>query len=145
MVHVPYRAGSTLIADLVAGRVQVTFAPAAFMLPMLHDGKLLALAVSSSEPMHGPLAVPTAHASGIDYDFATWYGFLAPANTPAAILQSLSIAISQIGENSELRGRIVAQGIEPRTVALGAFDTHIRRDMQRLAPLMKDLGSELGN
>src|SRR5580704_1366416 len=83
MVHVPYRAGSTLIADLVAGRVQVTFAPAAFMLPMLQDGKLRALAVAALEPMRGPVAVPTAHASGVDYDYATWYGFLAPANTPA--------------------------------------------------------------
>jgi tripartite-type tricarboxylate transporter receptor subunit TctC len=144
MVHVPYRAGSTLIADLVAGRVQVTFAPAAFMLPMLQDGKLLALAVSSTEPMRSPIAVPTAHASGIDYDYATWYGFLAPANTPTAILQSLSTAISELGRDADLKGRIIAQGIEPRTVALRDFDSQIRRDMERLAPLMKSLG-ELGN
>jgi tripartite-type tricarboxylate transporter receptor subunit TctC len=145
MVHVPYRAGSTLIADLVAGRVQVAFAPAAFSLPMFQDGKLLALAVSSSEPMHGPVAVPTAHASGIDYDYATWYGFLAPANTPAPILQSLGAAISEVGQDADLRGRIMAQGIEPRAVALRNFDSHIRRDMERLAPLIKSLGSELGN
>jgi tripartite-type tricarboxylate transporter receptor subunit TctC len=144
MVHVPYRAGSTLIADLVAGRVQVTFAPLAFMLPMLQDGKLLALAVSSAQPMRSPVAAPTAQASGIDYDYATWYGFLAPANTPAPILQSLSAAISEIGRDGDLRGRIIAQGIEPRAVALHDFDSQIRRDMERLAPLLKSLGGELG-
>ena len=61
MVHVPYKTGSALVADLVAGRVQATFAPAAFMLPMLQDGKLRALAVAALEPMRGPVAVPTAH------------------------------------------------------------------------------------
>jgi tripartite-type tricarboxylate transporter receptor subunit TctC len=145
MVHVPYRAGSTLIADLVAGRVQVTFAPAAFMLPMLQDGKLLALAVSSSQPMRSPVAAPTAHASGIDYDYATWYGFLAPANTPAATLLTLSTAFSELGGDAELKGRIMAQGIEPRALALRDFDAHIRREMERLAPLLKSLGGELGN
>jgi tripartite-type tricarboxylate transporter receptor subunit TctC len=145
MVHVPYRTGSTLIADLVAGRVQVTFAPAAFILPMLQDGKLLALAVSSSQPMRSPVAVPTAHASGIDYDYATWYGLLAPANTPATILQTLSTAMSELGRDAELKGRIIAQGIEPRALVLADFDAHIRRDMERLAPLMKSLGGELGN
>ena len=145
MVHVPYRAGSTLIADLVAGRVQATFAPAAFMLPMLQDGKLRALAVAALEPMRGPVAVPTAHASGVDYDYATWYGFLAPANTPAVVLQDLGTAISEVAQDTDLRGRITAQGIEPRAIALRDFDAHIRREMERLAPLTKSLGSELGN
>jgi tripartite-type tricarboxylate transporter receptor subunit TctC len=112
---------------------------------MLQDGKLLALAISSSQPMHSPVAVPTARASGIDYDYATWYGFLAPANTPAPILQSLSTAISELCEDADLRNRIVAQGIEPRAIVLGNFDSHIRRDVERLAPLLKSLGSELGN
>ena len=90
MVHVPYKTGSALIGDLVAGRVQVTFAPAAFTLPMLQDGKLLALAVSSLQPMRRPVAVPTARSAGIDYEYATWYGFLAPARTPKAVLQTLA-------------------------------------------------------
>jgi tripartite-type tricarboxylate transporter receptor subunit TctC len=145
MVHVPYRAGSTLIADLVAGRVQATFAPAAFMLPMLQDGKLRALAVAALEPMRGPVAVPTAHASGVDYDYATWYGFLAPANTSAVVLQDLGTAISAVAQDADLRGRVTAQGIEPRAIALRDFDAHIRREMERLAPLTKSLGSELGN
>jgi tripartite-type tricarboxylate transporter receptor subunit TctC len=145
MVHVPYRAGSTLIADLVGGRVQVTFAPAAFMLPMLQDGKLVALAVAASEPMRSPVAVPTAQASGVDYDYATWYGFLAPANTPAVVLQNLGTAISEVAQDADLRGKIMAQGIEPRAIALRGFDAHIRRDMERLAPLLKSLGGELGN
>jgi tripartite-type tricarboxylate transporter receptor subunit TctC len=124
----------------VAGRVQVTFAPAAFMLPMLQDGKLRALAVAASQPMRSPFAVPTAHASGVDYDYATWYGFLAPANTPAVVLQNLGTVISEVAQDADLRGNI-----EPRAIALRDFDAHIRRDMERLAPLLKSLGGELAN
>ena len=143
MVHVPYKTGSALVADLVAGRVQVTFAPAAFTLPMLQDGKLLALAVSSREPLRSPIAVPTALSSGIDYEYATWYGFLAPAKTPTAVLQTLGAAISEIGP--QLRANIVSQGIEPRTIALADFDLQICRNMEELAPLLKNMADHAGN
>jgi tripartite-type tricarboxylate transporter receptor subunit TctC len=145
MVHVPYKTGSALIADLVAGRIQATFAPAAFTLPMLQDGKLLALAVSAREPMRNPIAVPTALSVDIDYEYATWYGFLAPAKTPAAVLQRLNRAIADIGEDGELQAKIVAQGIAPRSVGLRDFDAHIRREMARLDPLLKSIGKEIGN
>jgi tripartite-type tricarboxylate transporter receptor subunit TctC len=145
MVHIPYKGGSALLTDLVEGRVQVTFAPAAFMLPMLQDGKLFALAVSSRQPMLVPIAVPTARSSGIDYEYSTWYGILAPARTPAAILQSLNTAIAEIGMDSHLKDKIVAQGIEPRAIARRDFDLQIRRDMDRLAPLLKSLPERLDN
>jgi tripartite-type tricarboxylate transporter receptor subunit TctC len=145
MVHVPYKTGSALIADLVAGRIQATFAPAAFTLPMLQDGKLLALAVSAPEPMRNPIAAPAAPSAGIDYEYATWYGFLAPAKTPTAVLQTLNRAIADIGQDAELQAKIVAQGIAPRSVGLRDFDAHIRREMERLDPLLKSIGKEIGN
>jgi tripartite-type tricarboxylate transporter receptor subunit TctC len=145
MVHVPYRTGSALIADLVAGRIQAAFVPAAFTLPMLQDGKLLALAVSAREPMRNPIAVPAAPSAGIDYEYATWYGFLAPAKTPTAVLQTLDRVIADIGEDAELQAKIVAQGIAPRNVGLRDFDAHIRREMARLDPLLKSIGKEIGN
>src|SRR5437016_5199080 len=76
LVHVPYTVSSTIIADLLGGRIHVTFAPAAFTLPLLQDGRLLALAVAANEPIREPIAVPTALAAHIDYQNATWYGFL---------------------------------------------------------------------
>jgi tripartite-type tricarboxylate transporter receptor subunit TctC len=145
MVHVPYKTGSALIADLVEGRVQATFSPAAFTLPMLQDGKLLALAVSSREAMRDPIAVPTALSADIDYEYATWYGFLAPAKTPAAILQTLNNAIAELGRDPELQAKIAAQGIAPRSIGLRDFDAHIRREMGRLDPLLKSIGSQIGN
>ena len=145
MVHVPYKTGSALIADLVEGRIQATFSPAAFTLPMLQDGKLLALAVSSREPMREPIAAPAALSANVDYEYATWYGFLAPAKTPAAVLRTLDRAITALGRDAELQARIAAQGIAPRSIGLSDFDAHIRREMDRLDPLLKSIGAQIGN
>jgi tripartite-type tricarboxylate transporter receptor subunit TctC len=145
MVHVPYKMGSALIADLLENRVQATFAPAAFTLPMLQDGRLLALAVSTPEPMRNPIAVPTALSANIDYEYATWYGFLAPAKTPAAVLQTLNRAIAELSQDAELQAKIVAQGIAPRSIGLRDFDTHIRQEMDRLDPLLKSIENQIGN
>jgi tripartite-type tricarboxylate transporter receptor subunit TctC len=106
---------------------------------------LLALAVSSREPKVSPIAVPIALSAKIDYEYATWYGFLAPAKTPAAVLRLLDRAITELGQDTELQAKILAQGIVPRNVGPGDFDAHIRREMDRLDPLLKSIGSQIGN
>jgi tripartite-type tricarboxylate transporter receptor subunit TctC len=139
LVHVPYTVSSTIIADLLGGRIHATFAPAAFTLPLLQDGRLLALAVAADEPIREPVAVPTALAANIDYQNATWYGFLAPAKTPRSVLQNLHDAIVAASADPELTGKIRAQGITPRSIGLRDFDAHIRKDMDRLEPLLRTI------
>jgi len=140
LVHVPYTVSSTIIADLLGGRIQATFAPAAFTLPLLQDGRLLALAVADKEPIREPIQVPTALAGNIDYVNATWYGFLAPAKTPRAVLQVLHDAIAEVGRDPELQAKMRIQGVTPRSIGLADFDRHIRNDMDRLAPLLATIG-----
>jgi tripartite-type tricarboxylate transporter receptor subunit TctC len=139
LVHVPYTVSSTIIADLLGGRIHATFAPAAFTLPLLQDGRLLALAVAADEPIREPIAVPTALSAGVDYRNATWYGFLAPAKTPRAALQILHDAIVGASTDPELMEKIKVQGITPRSIGLRDFDAHIRKDMDRLGPLLKSI------
>jgi tripartite-type tricarboxylate transporter receptor subunit TctC len=140
LVHVPYTVSSTIIADLLGGRIQATFAPAAFTLPLLQDGRLRALAVAADEPIREPIAVPTAISAGVDYQNATWYGFLAPGKTPRWLLQTLHDAIVAVSREPELIEKIRVQGITPRRIGLRDFDAHIRKDMDRLAPLLKTIG-----
>ena len=139
LVHVPYTVSSTIIADLLGGRIHATFAPAAFTLPLLQDGRLLALAVAADEPIREPIVVPTARSANVDYQNATWYGFLAPAKTPRAVLQVLHDAIVAVGAEPQLQEKIRVQGITPRNIGLRDFDAHIRKDMDRLAPLLKTI------
>lgn len=142
LVHIPYTVSATIIADMLGGRIQASFVPAAFVLPLLQDGRLRALAVSAREPVTDPIRIPTALSQGIDYQNATWYGILAPAKTPKAVLQSLSQAVSEVGKDPELQAKIRAQGIDPRDIELEQFDLHIQADMARLDPLLKAIADQ---
>ncbi len=141
LVHVPYTVSQTIITDLLAGNIQATFAPEAFTLPLLQDGRLLGLAVADAAPIREPIEVPTALSSGVDYVNATWYGFLAPAKTPRAVLQTLHDDIVEVGKDPEIQVKIRLQGISPTTrIGLQDFDAYIRKDMARLAPLLATIG-----
>jgi tripartite-type tricarboxylate transporter receptor subunit TctC len=141
LVHVPYTVSQTIITDLLAGNIQATFAPEAFTLPLLADGRLLGLAVADEAPIREPIQIPTAVSQGVDYVNATWYGFLAPAKTPHAVLQTLHDDIVEVGKDPGIQAKIRLQGISPTTsTGLGDFDSYIRNDMARLAPLLATIG-----
>jgi tripartite-type tricarboxylate transporter receptor subunit TctC len=136
LVHVPYTVSSTIIADLLGGRIQATFAPLAFTRPLLEDGRLLPLAVASDEPIREPVEIPTALSAHVDYRIATWYGFLAPAKTPGPILATLFNALADAGKDGEIERNIGMQGVTQRGLGLRDFDSYIRNDIARLAPLL---------
>jgi tripartite-type tricarboxylate transporter receptor subunit TctC len=140
LVHVPYTVSQTILTDMLSGNIQATFAPEAFVLPMLQDGRLLALAVADDTPVTEPIKIPTARSAGVDYINATWYGFLAPAKTPRAVLQTLHDAIVEVGKDADIQAKIRLQGFTPANIGLGDFDAHIRGDMARLAPILAKLG-----
>jgi tripartite-type tricarboxylate transporter receptor subunit TctC len=142
LVHVPYTVSSTIIADLLGGRIQASFSPAAFTLPLLQDGKLLGLAVGADEPIREPLQIPTAASQNVEYKFATWYGLLASAKTPKPLLQILHDAITEVGNDPEIQAKVRVQGITPQRIGLADFDLYIRKDMERLAPVMKSISAD---
>jgi len=140
LVHVPYTVSQTILTDMLSGNIQATFAPEAFVLPMLQDGRLLALAVADDTPVTEPVKIPTARSVGVDYVNTTWYGFLAPAKTPRAVLQTLHDAIVEVGKDPDIQAKIRQQGFAPANIGLADFDAHIRGDMARLAPILAKLG-----
>src|SRR3954465_8788658 len=137
IVHVPYTVSATIIADLLGGRIQASFVPLAFVLPLLQDGRLRALAVGAKEPVTNPIAIPTALSQGFDYQYGTWYGMLAPGKTPKPILATLNQAMAEASKDPELLGKIRAQGMQPRDIGLDRFDAYVRADMARLDPVLK--------
>jgi tripartite-type tricarboxylate transporter receptor subunit TctC len=139
IVHVPYTVSATIIADLLGGRIQASFVPLAFVLPLIQDGRLKALAVGAKQPVTSPLAIPTALSQGFDYEYGTWYGLLAPGKTPKPILATLKEAMAEVGKDPEFLEKVRAQGIEPRDIALERFDAHIRAEMTRLEPVLKTI------
>jgi tripartite-type tricarboxylate transporter receptor subunit TctC len=141
MVHVPYKTSSEVISDLLTGRVQATFVPAAFLLGPIRDGKLLALAVTTRSAMRAPLDAPSVSEEAIPgFEYATWFGFVAPAKVPAPIVAKLSQALQSASYEADVRAKLQAQGIVPRTVGLSEFDAYMKTDMDRLAPIIKAAG-----
>ena len=82
LVHVPYKNGGEVLPDMISNRIQATFSPLAFVLPMVSANKLQMLAIATPDNLASPVAIPSARGQGTDYIYSTWYGFLAPAKMP---------------------------------------------------------------
>jgi tripartite-type tricarboxylate transporter receptor subunit TctC len=138
LVHVPYKSSSDVVADLLTGRVQATFVPALFLLSPIKSGKLLALGVAAPEAMRVPLEAPSVGEAGVPgFEYATWFGFVAPAKVPAPILERLAHTIRDIAGEKEVVDKFHTQGIMPRVLTLGQFDAHIKAEIDKLAPVVK--------
>ena len=121
------------------------FAPAAFTLSLIKEGRLKALAVSSPTDMREPIAVPSARAEGVDYEYSTWYGFLAPAKTPKTVVEALNRAIADVSQDPDLKAKIIAQGIAPRFKPLADMDAHVESEVNRLRPVLDAIGAAANN
>jgi tripartite-type tricarboxylate transporter receptor subunit TctC len=142
LVHVPYTVSSNIISDMLSGAIQASFDPLAFVLSFLQNGSLRGLAVGADAPIADPVQIPTAVSQGIDYHYATWYGILAPAKTPKPVLKTLADAIAKVSQDPDLQQKIKAQGIWPENILLDAFDSYVDKDVERLEPLIKGIGSK---
>lgn len=142
LVHIPYKTMSTITADLLGGRVQAAFFPPGAVLAQIQEGKLLMLGVSTPEAMREPFAVPSVReAVGLDYIFSNWNGIVAPAKTPAAVLEVLASHIREVAQDEDVKARYKTLGLVSRTVLLRDFDAYMKADMQRLAPVIKASGA----
>jgi tripartite-type tricarboxylate transporter receptor subunit TctC len=136
ITHVPYKNYSDANLDLVSGRVHLLFAPAGFLVGLVKDNRVTVLGVSSPEDLKQPFEAPSAAKAGVDWEYGTWYGFLAPAKTPRPVLEQLARAISQASADPQLRASLEAQGIRPKNLTLQAFDNAMRNEVERLRPLV---------
>ncbi|HSV80161.1 MAG TPA: tripartite tricarboxylate transporter substrate-binding protein, partial [Ramlibacter sp.] len=102
---------------------------------------LVALAVTSRERLGMLPDVPTVSESAVPgFEFSTWLGFVAPANSPAANLRTLANEIRHVSEDAGTRQKFAEQGITPRLLALKDFDSYIKQELDRLGPMVKSSG-----
>ncbi|HEY9279155.1 MAG TPA: tripartite tricarboxylate transporter substrate binding protein [Eoetvoesiella sp.] len=113
MVHVPYRGALAALNDVIAGRGQVYVGALVSTVPQINAGKLKAIAVTGSHRSELLPDVPTVMESGLpNYDIASWYGLLAPAGTPAAIIEQINREVVKIVSQPEFRRLLVDNGNE---------------------------------
>jgi tripartite-type tricarboxylate transporter receptor subunit TctC len=141
LVHVPYKGSGPAVTDLVAGRVQLMFDGAPSLLAHVKSGRLRMLAAAS--PQRNPLApdVPTFAELGYPgIEVALWYGLMAPAGTPGAIVDRLNAELAKILALPDIRERFAAQGAAATPTTPEQFAQFMRREIARWEPVVKRAG-----
>ena len=137
-VHVPFKGTPEAIGDVVGGRVDWFFAPLSSALPLIRDGRLQALAVSTPKRSALLPDVPTTVEAGVpDSDYTFWVALVAPAATPAAVIARLQQEVAKALEQPELVERLAKLGAEPMTLAGGDFNNFIRAEVEMAARVAK--------
>ena len=113
MVHIPYRGQGPALSDLLGGQVQILFAAAPGTADYVKTGKLRALAVTTAARMPDLPEVPTVADSVPGYEASQWYGFAAPKNTPAEIVDKLNREINAAIADPGMKAKLAAIGGDP--------------------------------
>ena len=138
MVHVPYKGGGPAVVDTIGGQVQLLFVsmPAAWQ--HVKTGRLRALAVTSAKRSVTAPEVPTIAESGVpDFVVDSWYGALAPAKTPPAVVAKLTAAFTKVLENPQVKERLLAQGAEAAPLPPPEFDRMIKDELAKWEVVIK--------
>ena len=141
MLHVPYKGTGQALTDLLAGQVDLLFAPAQTVLPHVKAGRLKALAVTGAKRAQTLPGVPTVAESGLPgYEAVGWFGLLAPAATPASSVMKLSADVNRVLAQAEVRAKMTALGADPGGNTPEEFARFIREDQAKWAKLMAEAG-----
>ena len=144
LLHVPYGSSSTLIRDLLSGEVPLSFGYPTGKEPYLKSGELKALAVTAPRRLAWLPDVPTVAELGYPgFEVAGWFGILAPAGTPPAIVARLNDEIGRALELPDVRSTLAAQGIEPAGGTPEQFGEFIKAELARWTPVVKSSGVHL--
>ena len=144
MQHVPYKGSAPATADLLAGRVHLMFDNLASALPNIRAGKVRALAVTTLGRSAFLNDIPTLDESGLKgFDLTTWWGVMAPAKTPDAVVERLAAEIGRAIDAPELRERLRAMGSETPAVRTPAqFTAFVERERKIYGELVRRSGAK---
>lgn len=139
--HIPYRGGGAAIPDLLAGRVTMIFIPTSVVLPLVRDGRLRGLAVTSLKRSPAIPELPTVDESGLrGFEVMLWDGLLAPAGTPAAIVRKLHLETVKALAQADVRAKFADLGLERIGNSPDEFAAAIKFQISQWAKTIKELG-----
>ena len=136
--HVPYGGIPEALNEVVAGRIQFTFSPLSSVLPLLATGQVIALAVAPANRVNALPDVPTLAEAGVaGYRWDSWFGLLAPAQTPTAVVQKLNQEIVRIIGLPDVKKRWEAMGAEAMPLTPDEFDKYLLEQSQLVSDLVE--------
>jgi tripartite-type tricarboxylate transporter receptor subunit TctC len=143
--HVPYRSTPQSVTDLMGGHVAASFLEAGLSMPLIKEGKLRALAVSSAQRLPLlPDVLPFAEASGAaDYEGVSWHMLLVPSKTPQPIIDRLHAEMKKIMQDPAMREKIAALGLIPNdSPSIADMRSYIQSERSKWGAMVKQLGLE---
>jgi tripartite-type tricarboxylate transporter receptor subunit TctC len=144
IVHVPFNGVGPATNAILAGDVQLFFAQSSAALPYIRTGKVVALGVASAKRIASAPELPTLAEAGLpDFEVTSWYALVAPAGTPAAIIDRLNTETLKVLANADVRERFTALGFEPVGNSPSEFASMQKSEAARWAKLAKEANLRL--
>ena len=137
-LHVPYKGAAPVVNDLLGGQIDLTFTGPLEVMPHVRSGKLAVLGVAAPQRLSYLPAVPTARESGLpDYEASFWFGIVAPAGTPAAVVSKLNEAVTAALKAADVIETLSGQGAEISASSPEAFSRFLQAEHGRWSQTIK--------
>ena len=141
VVHVPYKGTPEALNDTIAGRVTYYFSPISAALPFVKEGKLVALAVSTSKRSSALPNVPTVAESGLPgFDYSLWVGLFAPSGTPPEVVDKIARDVRTTAQSADVKERFATLGAEPMPMTPQEFTKFVHTEIEESAKVIKAAG-----
>jgi tripartite-type tricarboxylate transporter receptor subunit TctC len=141
---IPYKGGAQAVTDMLGGQIHMNFGTTSTLLPLIRDGRLRALAVTSTVRSADLPEVPTMRESGYpNVTTASYYGILGPAGLPADIVERVNSGINESLKSPELIAAMAKVGFEPIGGSPQDFATLIAAEMRKWIPIVKATGFQM--
>jgi tripartite-type tricarboxylate transporter receptor subunit TctC len=141
LVHVPYKGGNPAMIDVISGQIQMLFGTLLLNGPHIKAGRLRVLAVTTPQRWPGTPELPTMVEAGVPgFVITQWYGMLAPARTPQAIVTRLNKEIARILHQPDVKEKLAADGADAVGNTPEQFGAHIRSEIAKYSKLVKQIG-----
>ena len=141
VAHIPYKGTPEALTDAMGGRVAYFFSPISAALPLVRDGRLLALGVSSAQRSGTLPNVATVSQSGLPgFEYTLWVGMFAPAGTPEDVVAKINRDVQRALREPEVRERMTSLGAEAMPMTPSEFDKFMHTEMDEAAKVVKAAG-----
>ncbi len=141
IIAVPYKGGAPAMTDLLGGNVDIAFATASTAVPHIKTGRLKGLAVTTANRSAVLPDVPSVAEAGLPgFETNNWYGLFAPVRTPRPVVDRLNAEVTRILKMSEVKGLLLAQGIEPHPTSAEEFAAYVRSETAKWGRLVQTAG-----
>ncbi|MEO7726775.1 MAG: tripartite tricarboxylate transporter substrate binding protein [Burkholderiales bacterium] len=143
ILHVPYKGMVPAVTDTIGGNVSMTIGNTLTVMPNVRSGRLRGIAITTATRSAVAPDLPTFAESGVaGFESGTWYGIMAPANTPREIVIKLNAALLRALQLPDVRAKLMAQGAEPLATTPGQMRTYLRNEIAKWGKVAKASGAK---